>query len=198
MKNEFYELFFCDDIELYKGIEKIYPCLFEQQAQVEKIQALLSDVNVESRVKLLGYSVLRNNNLPLPNAVTTLGAVIELGMEEGLDVLAVYRDYSARYINYSGKIIIWDSGVRRSFKKLVDKFFAKAEHVVGNERPRENSSPQPPQTGWARLSFLTSHGLYLREGMINLLFADNLSGPVLTIGAEILECLIKAAQTKKS
>ena len=45
---------------------------------------------------------------PTP-VVGVLGVIVEVGLDEGLDVLASYQDGTARYINYTGKMILWGS-----------------------------------------------------------------------------------------
>lgn len=40
-----------------------------------------------------------------------LAVIIEVGLENGLDVLASYANGTARYINQSGKMIIWENTI---------------------------------------------------------------------------------------
>jgi hypothetical protein len=37
-----------------------------------------------------------------------LGVAAEMPVRKGHDLLAAYRDGTARYLNYSGKAVIWD------------------------------------------------------------------------------------------
>ena len=81
----------------------------EQQA-VEQLQEITQMDGVESRQVLQAWHFLRQLGVTPPQNVAKLvyGVVVEVGMEEGLDIVAAYADHSARYINYSGAAIIWE------------------------------------------------------------------------------------------
>src|SRR5262249_34989661 len=122
--NKIYNLLFCDDIALYKTDEAPdkYPwnVLLSENADAAKLKMLINDDSIESRQRLLAYHLLAKNGVE--TSTELIGVIIEVGMSDGLDVLAVYEDGTARYINHSGKMIIWDGSTDDS-NDLVDHLF---------------------------------------------------------------------------
>lgn len=65
--------------------------------------------NNESRLRLWAATTLRAWGEPVASDEPMLGLVVEFPVENAIDYVAAYADGSARYLNYSGKAIIWDS-----------------------------------------------------------------------------------------
>src|SRR5215217_87210 len=110
--NLIYNLLFCDDIRLFQnnsevGESETYPwyVLFDDDATAENLELIVNERSHESRVRLLAAYRLRAMKMK-PALKELLGVVIEVGLEDGLDVLAAFNDESARYINFSEKIVI--------------------------------------------------------------------------------------------
>jgi hypothetical protein len=73
---------------------------------------VLTMPGLESRHYLQAYHHLRALSESLPeqtNAKELLGVVIEVGMDNGLDLLAAYADGSSRYYNFSGAGVVMDA-----------------------------------------------------------------------------------------
>jgi hypothetical protein len=66
---------------------------------------------LESRQYLQAWHALRElGDAPSPSeAKHVYGVVLDVPVETGVDTLAAYEDRRARYFNYSGKAIIWES-----------------------------------------------------------------------------------------
>ncbi|MGZ3871584.1 MAG: hypothetical protein ACXVJD_01630 [Mucilaginibacter sp.] len=188
-----YELLFCDDISLYKehGTQTdTYPwdILFSDAATVVGLEAILADVDIGSRVKILTYNKLHAMGQAIDKKIL-LGVIVEIGLDKGLDVLASFNDGTARYINQTGKIIIWETPDKISdnmIKALFDKSYSIIEKIGPWDQPRQ---PRP-EKDIARITFLVSDGLYFGEGPINVLFNDQMAGPALSSAAEIMKYLI--------
>jgi hypothetical protein len=75
-------------------------------------QQIASAPGLESRQTLQAWHFLRQaGQLPPPDqARHVLGVTVEMPVRKGHDLLAAYRDGTARYLNYSGKAVIWDLG----------------------------------------------------------------------------------------
>src|SRR5215467_7438817 len=124
--NKIYDLLFCDDIELYNETSSNdYPwnILFEVEASKDDLQKIVDDPDLETRPKILAANRL------LKQGITTderriFGVIIEVGLEEGLDVLAAYEDGTARYLNHSEKMIVWESKTKESNEIVVELFLA--------------------------------------------------------------------------
>lgn len=191
--NQFYELLFCDDIDLYRSAHSApeeYPwdVLFDEDADIDRFKEILYDVELEARPKILAARLLAENAVVEPQR-RLMGVIIEVGLEDGLDVLAAYEDGSARYINFSGKIIIWDTPTVES-EQFITELFEVSTSVVNNIGPWDGPRRPAPTTGSIRLNFLVSDGLYFGEGPFEVLQQDEMGGPVISVAVKLMHCLI--------
>src|SRR5262249_41704223 len=148
--NKIYEILFCDKPELYRPAKQNhldYPwdILFADKPDISKLKKLANDTRAESRVRILAHRLLKSMGQPSGDKVL-LGVIIEVGMEEGLDVLAAYQDGTARYINHAEKIIIWDAPDSKS-QPLINGLFAESFKVVNNIGPWNGERLNPPAEG---------------------------------------------------
>jgi hypothetical protein len=144
---------------------------------------------VESRLRLLAFHQLRVRGVSVDQGIL-LGVVVEVALEAGLDVLAVYLDGTARYLNYSGKVIIWEAK-DPEVDRLIIEVFALSEHILAQIGPWEGQRKPPPPSDHLRLSFLASDGLYFGEGPMNALFGDPMAGPVLNLLTNLMQILVE-------
>lgn len=194
--NQIYELLFCDDMELYRGghtAPEIYPwnILFDENADTDRLREVLYDETLETRPKILAARLLAENGVVEP-VRRVMGVVVEAGLPDGLDVLAAYEDGSARYINFSGKIVIWDTPTAES-EDLITALFDAGTAVVNNIGPWEGPRRPPPASGTIRLNFLVSDGLYFGEGPFDVLQTDPMGGPVIAAAVQLMRYLIQEA-----
>lgn len=190
--NTIYELLFCDNINLYKpdaSVSPEYPwnILYAPVPDMVDLEKLVFDDNAESRIKLLAYDAMRRNEFPIEEK-ELLGVIVEIGLEEGLDVLSSYQDGTARYINYTGKMILWDVTDQTS-KEITAQLFRDSLNIVHRIGPWTNPRKPHPVKGNVRLSFLVSDGLYFGEGPINVLFNDALAAPALSSATALMQYL---------
>ena len=188
--DKIYELLFCDNVELFSGSATGYPwtALLSSQPKIDELEKIVEDDELETRPKILAANLLRS--LGKPNEVKHLfGVVVEVGLDEGLDTLAAYEDGTARYINYTGKMIVWETRTVESDGLIVD-LFAAARNVVSQIGPWESARLNRPQAGNARLSFLVSDGLYFGEGPFEVLAQDPIGGPVISAATKLMQFLV--------
>jgi hypothetical protein len=196
--NQIYELLFCDDIDLYRGgtnsAPGVYPweILFDEDPDSEKLREVFSDDSLETRPKLLAANLLAETG-EAPAEKRLMGVIVEVGLEDGLDVLAAYEDGSARYINFTGKLVVWDSVTPES-ETLVTRLFTAAEAVVSNIGPWDQPRRPAPGVGVIRLNFLVSDGLYFGEGPFEILQTDPMGGPVISAAVKLMSYLIQQAE----
>ena len=188
--NVMYELLFCDNIDLYAQNNQQpqdYPwnILFSSNPSENDLQTIINDESLESRIKLLVYHKLRAAGHTITNK-ELLGVIVEVGMDGGLDVLASYKDGRARFISYSGRMIIWETTDATS-NQLTEKLFAESEKIVAKIGPWNNPRRPHPSTGMARISFLVSDGLYFGEAPMNTLFADPLASGALMNATSLMQ-----------
>ena len=103
-----------------------------------------------------------------------------MGLDGGLDTLAAYRDSRARYINQSGKILIWEPHDPRVDAKI-KTLFSNADKVVEKIGPWDKSRLPPPKKGLMRMTFLVIDAIYFGQGPMEALQRDPLGGSVVTV-----------------
>lgn len=195
-RNLIYELLFCDDIELYKrnaAKKDISPwnVLFADKPNIKALQKLIVDEATESRVKLLACKRLQLTGERMEEK-ELLGVIVEVGMDEGLDVLASFRDGTARYINHSEKMIIWETTDQTS-SEITAQLFRDSANIVQRIGPWNKPRLPHPAKGKVRLTFLVSDGIYFGEGEINSFFNDPLAAPALQSATALMQYLTSKA-----
>ncbi len=199
--NLIYNLLFCDDIELYKKNTKqpaVYPwnILFSVNINVSGLQKIIGDAATETRHKILAYRMLATAGYEIENK-DLLGVIVEVGLDGGLDVVASYSDGSARYINQTGKMIIWETLDATSIS-LTKDLFEKSAAIVARIGPWEAPRKPFPAKGMVRISFLVSDGLYFGEAPANVLFNDPLAKPALLSAAALMQFLTEKVLSSNS
>ncbi|MFA6278204.1 MAG: hypothetical protein WC622_15750 [Pedobacter sp.] len=200
--NFIYNLLFCDSLNLYKEKTQqpyAYPfdILFSEPSSVTDLQKIIDDKNSDPRLKILAYNrQLASGHKPAKKEL--LAVIVEVGLENGLDVLASFKDGTARYINQTGKILVWETTDDVSANQITNDLFANSQNIVNQigvwDRPR---LPNPIK-GNVRISFLVSDGLYFGEGPMNDLFSDPMASPALTKATELMQYLTqKSLDTNK-
>lgn len=194
--NQAYQLLFSDDLKEVRSTTQPpyshpYFILFSDSADLTSLRRMVADESLEARLRLLAARRLRAEGQPSVGK-ELLGVVVEMGLEEGLDVLAAYKDGSARYISHDGSLLVLEAPDKMT-EYLTGELFEKGRSVIGQIGPWEGARRPFPKTGYVRLSFLVSDGLYFGEGPIQGLFNDPLSGPVLNVATQLLQYLTEQA-----
>lgn len=193
----FYELLFCDNIDLYKKHitqAELYPwkILFSESCTAGDLRTLINDPQTESRAKILAYRKLLTKG---DRAVKkeTLGVIVEVGLDVGTDVLAAYKDGTARYMNQSGKIIILEINDERS-DFLISELFYESESIVKQIGPWDKQERlAPPAQGIARITFLIADRLYFLQAPMDDICHDSLSGPALNAATLLMHHITEKA-----
>jgi len=195
--NVMYNLLFCDNLNLYK--EKTpqpytYPfdILFAENSSVIELQKIIDDTDSEPRVKLLAYNRQLSSGHK-PDKKELLAVIVEVGLDDGLDVLASFKNGTARYINQTGKILVWETTTDKTSNELTKDLFLNSQNIVNQigvwDKPRR---PQPAK-GNVRITFLVSDGIYFGEGPMNILFNDPMGKPALTKATELMKYLTETS-----
>lgn len=190
--DKIYELLFCDNLELFRGssVSTEYPwsTMLASSPDIASLEKIASEAELESRTKILAANLLRSLGKPLDDK-RLLGVIVEVGMDEGLDTLAAYEDGTARYINYTGSMIMWETKTDESDMLIAD-VFAAARNVVAQIGPWDGARLVRPNAGNVRLSFLVSDGLYFGEGPFAVLAQDPIGGPVIGAATRLIQFLV--------
>ncbi|GAB3891675.1 hypothetical protein GCM10028803_03730 [Larkinella knui] len=196
--NTIYELLFCDQIELYQNNNnQSYPwnILLSETAYVADLKKITMDATVETRAKILAYTKLQGSGQRLDKR-ELLAVIVEVGLDNGLDVLASYQDGSARYLNHSGKVLIWQTKSTQS-NNLINNLFSDSVAIISKIGPWNKPRLPFPARGNVRITFLVSDGLYFGEGPIDALFRDALAGPALRSATALMTYLTEEVITKR-
>jgi hypothetical protein len=199
--NLIYNLLFCDNIELYKDNTKppyTYPfdILFSETSTTSDLQKIIDNSSSDARLKVLSYNrQLASGNKPSKKEL--LAVIVEVGLDNGLDALASFNDGTARYINQTGKIIVWETTTDKKSNELTKDLFFKSQNVVNQIGAWDKPRRPAPTKGNVRITFLVSDGLYFGEGPIDVLFNDPMAGPALTSATYLMKYLTeKSLETK--
>lgn len=192
--NLIYQLLFCDRLELFKNNysgEVVYPwsVLFSGKAGPGELAKIANGQEQESRVRILACNALRAGGQPVPKKVY-FGTIIEVGLEGGLDTLAVFADGRARYINQSGKIIVVE-GSPNPFEAEIVKVIDTSKPIVAAIGPWEKDRLPAPKQGDIRMTFLVSDGLYFGQGPMRVMQHDAKAQPLIWAATNLLLKLVQ-------
>lgn len=147
--NVIYNLLFCDDLSLYRAkfegkIDGPWKVLFGDPKDPAALETLASSASEESRLRILAFNAM-GKKAASAHPKEVLGVIIEVGLEEGLDTVAAYRDLRARYINHTGKMIIWETS-EPTVETCIKNLLQDAERVVDKIGPGMKPGCRHPPT----------------------------------------------------
>lgn len=195
--NKIYNLLFCDSLPLFqKSIsgDIVFPwnVLFSSDPDVNYLKKIASDQTQEGRVRMLAFNKLREMNEPVPEK-ELLGVIIEVGMKDGLDTLAVFSDGGIRYINYTGKMAVLEGGAPTQIADKAKAVLGASQRIVNAIGPWKKKRLPPPKTGMIRMTFLVSDGLYFGEGELRIMQTEELAAPLVQSSGELLQMIVDAS-----
>jgi len=189
--NKIYNLLFCDNLDLFKQDSQpdTYPwdILFSDFSTADELKKIISDMTLEPRVKVLACNKLKTIGGRVDKK-ELYAVIVEVGLDGGLDVLASFKNGTARYINQTGKIIIWETTDEQS-DALTAELFLNSENVIKQIGPWDKPRLPAPTKGNVRITFLVSDGLYFGEASIQTLFRDPLASPALNSATMLMKYL---------
>ncbi len=144
---------------------------------------------LESRHYLQAHHFIRQLGYRLQGEKQLLGVVVEVAMPEGLDLVAVYDDYTARYYNYSGSGAVWERP-NAFLDEEMSEVLQAGQAIMERIGPWAGPRPGAPKEGNARINLLTSDGLHFGEGPMHLLMRDQLGGALLQAALRLIERLM--------
>jgi hypothetical protein len=188
--NFLYNLLFCDDVDLFKNATNAaggepWSSLLADRPDAAALRKIADDASNEGRVRALAYNRLRAAGEQVSEKVL-LGAVVEVPLEQGLDVLAAFSEGGVRYLNQTGKVLIFE-GAANPVESLAKELLAVSQPLVDQIGPWDKQRRPPPRAGNARITFLVSDGLYFGEGPFAALQRDRMAGPVLSKATQLLQ-----------
>ena len=194
--NFLYQLLFCDNPDLFRAQPGVPPpdwqqILFSPAPDALAIRGIAEDRSAESRVRMLAYGWLKQHGHEVPKG-ELLGAIVEVGLEGGLDVLAVYTDARLRYINQTGKLAIFEAAPPDVAAQAA-KVLAEARRVVAQIGPWDRPRLPAPSKGTIRMSFLVSDGLYFGQGPWPAMSRDPIAARFIAESSQLLKLVVDTA-----
>jgi hypothetical protein len=198
--NEIYNLLFCDNISSFAPKAGQKPVtwqatLFSEPPDIPALESLAANSSQEGRTRSLAFSRLQSAGRKVPTKVL-LGVIVEIPLAAGLDTLAAYSEGGVRYINQTGKMVVFE-GVA-SLAPLVQNLFAASQTIVDHIGPWESRRLPPPKSGNIRLTFLVSDGLYFGEGPTPQMQRDPAAGQVIQNASLLLNQVVALATKSRS
>jgi len=169
---------------------------FVADGNLPQARAILESIaltpGIESRVRIQAWHSLREAGGQPPASVgnDVLGVVVEVGVKEGQDFLAIYADQTAYYYNYSGASVIW-LRPDASLDGQINSVLAAARAILPLIGPWKAARRPSPGAGDARLNILSPMGLHFGEGSLRLLDKDRNSRPLLRAATATMAQLTK-------
>jgi hypothetical protein len=188
--NIIYQLLFCDNMDLYKSkittpYQYPFDVLFDPYSSVSNLEQIINDDVSDPRVRILAGNRLKLAGYKVASQ-DLLAVIVEVGLDNGLDVLASFKNGTARYFNHTGKVLIWETSADQKANQLTDALFENGEEVIAKIGPWDKPRRPHPVKGNVRITFLVSDGLYFGEGPIDILFKDPLAGPTLHAATQLM------------
>jgi hypothetical protein len=166
---------------------------------VHLFQGVLEMPELESRHYVQAWHFLREVGVQPDDAVAKdlLGVVVEVGLPEGLDIVAAYADGTARYFNHSGAAVVWDAP-DNSLRDQIDSVLRASKVVVDQIGPWEDPRPSAPPKGQVRINMLTPSGLHFGQAPFEALAGDQFGGAVISTATQLKQSLIAKTEKRKA
>lgn len=150
---------------------------------------------LESRQILQAWHFLRQAGCPpaADRAKLVLGVGAEMPVHGAHDLLAAYRDGSARYLNYSGKAVVWEDRSVTDIQAAIDGWLARGQVIAAATGSWDQPSLPPLPAGHVRVMVLTPSGPHFGQGPAAGLSADPVAGSFLTAAASLLQLIVSRA-----
>jgi hypothetical protein len=150
--------------------------------------------DIEARHVLQAWTFLRQvgESPGAEHAKDVLGVVVSVPVQRGHDVLAAYRDGSARYGNFSGAAVVVDDApapVSAAQRELLEQGRALVSRIGPWTEPQLPSLPE----GDARLVVLTPSGPHFGQAPFSALSSDLMARPVLDAAFHLLNAMLSVA-----
>lgn len=157
------------------------------------LQGITQMEDLDSRHYLQAWNGLRELNCPEGRAAEreVLGVVVEAAAEHGdagHDILAVYADHSALYLDHAGAVTTWPSEDPK-LEDEIDAVLKAAADILPRIGPWTEKRLPPPEKGNVRLNLLTPIGLCFGEGPFAAIARDPVGGPLVKAGAALVHRL---------
>jgi hypothetical protein len=127
----------------------------------------------------------------------TQGVILENHTDKGLEIVAGYSDFSARYWNPAGTGVIWDAR-EKEMDQLVFNFLSTGFEITKRIGVGLRDMPPVPQKGNIRIFIMAYDGSTVGEGVYQQFNQDKMGNAAITAGYKLMNALIKKHKDKSS
>ena len=181
-------------VEPWASFERARQCAMrhDRRGVMEALLRVVYQPNLESRLYLQAWNGLREIgvNPPPEMAKHLYGVVVEIDGPDGLEVLAVYTDHTARHIDANGKVTC-SKGQGVWMDRKIDELLTAGRSILAVAKPWEGQRPAAVANGQVRINLLTSSGLCCGQGMWEALARDSRGNAVLGATERVMDAMGK-------
>ena len=166
---------------------------------IDLLKQITEANGLDTRIYLQAWHTLVSLGEMPPESVCgkIQGAVIENHMDHGLDIVAAYIDYSARYWNYTGAGIIWDAR-DPEIDKVIENLFYVNQQIMQRIGVGLRDTPPIPPKGNIRIFLMAYDGTCVGEGTYDFLYNDEMGKHVINAAYGLMMTLMdKQKQNQK-
>lgn len=193
--NRIYNLLFCDNLSLLHTLTGSLGVVMSNDVDRDTLDRIGNDLDEESRTRAVAFSRLRAMKVSVPRK-RLLGAIIEVPLDNGLDVIAMFDDKRLRYINQTEKVVFFED-TPPDIAEKAGEVLRLSQMIVNKSGPWNEPRRPPPKGNLNRMSFLVSDGLYFCEGDYGAIMRDRSTAPVMNATGELLVMVVDAALEKE-
>jgi hypothetical protein len=157
---------------------------------VEEKDKKIADLFVDTKTKnWIWIAPLLNRFVSEDARLTVSGlcsVVIEMGFDDGSDVLAVRRNGAVHFLNRTGKSIFLQIGRDSAMDDVAHRIWAAGEIMQGKTMPLNSAFPQTVRPQYSLLSVVTTEGIHVGFGRTNELIEHPLANALLRLGTSIV------------
>lgn len=154
--------------------------LDDPAAAVQELLGVASETG-DTRARLQAWRCLRDlgHLPPTDEARRVRAAVVEIGFEQGVDVVVAYEDHTARHLNdTTGSGVFWDRRDDR-FDAMIDSVLVAAQAVADSTTPLDGPLPDVVGLGAVHALLVSDGGISLGTGPMEAVMADELGSVLL-------------------
>jgi hypothetical protein len=162
---------------------------------VKIFQEIANTKNNDSRTMLWAWNGLRELGIK-PKSTEVYGFILEVPIKGSIEYLAMYSDQTARYINYTGKIAVWETH-QPVMDNLIQAVFINAKDLLSKQSLQIGRSKV--KTNKVRFNFLTSTGIYQTEKTFKEISAQQSDiGNIFNASGQVLSEIVHQSIAKQS
>lgn len=165
---------------------------------ISQLKQIVETQGLNTRIYLQAWHTLVSlGELPVETLRGyTQGVAIENHMDQGLDIVAAYADYTARYWNYTGTGIVWETR-DPDIDKLIFNLLSVGFEVTKRIGLGVRDTPPVPQKGYVRIYIMAYDGSTLGEGPYDQLSKDQMGGAAIGAAFNLMTGLMKKQENRK-